>query len=58
MKRRDDKITDLPGGNFQNTVLLFASLGVVAFIGSLFLRLSARKGAAMNIEVPTKIAQG
>jgi predicted MFS family arabinose efflux permease len=52
------KITDQSGGNFRNTLLLFASLGVVAFILSLLLRFSARKGAAVNIELPTKIAQG
>ncbi len=51
------KMTDLSGGDFRNTMLLFASLGIVAFILSLLLKLAARKGEAMKIELPTKIAQ-
>ncbi len=50
------KITDLSGGDYTNTMLMFASLGVIGAIFSILLKISDRK-AKTGIELPTKIAQ-
>ena len=50
------KITDLSGGNYTNTLIMFASLGLLGLIFSLLLKLSARK-EGVKIELPTKLAQ-
>jgi len=50
------KITDLSGGDYTNTMIMFGSLGVVGFIFSLLLKYADRKEKA-GIELPTKIAQ-
>jgi len=50
------KITDLSGGDYTNTMLMFASLGVIGAIFSILLKISDRK-ARTGIELPTKIAQ-
>jgi MFS family permease len=49
------KITDLSGGDYTNTMIMFASLGIVGFIFSLLLKYADRKEKA-GIELPTKIA--
>jgi len=51
------KLTDLSGGEYRNTMILFAFLGFLGFLFSLWLRLSARKGKEAAIELPTGIAQ-
>ncbi len=51
------KMTDLSGGDYTNTMILFASLGFVGLIFSLSLKFSERKGKETGIELPTKIAQ-
>ena len=51
------KITDLSGGEYRNTMLLFSSLGLFGLIFSLSLRFSERKGKGMGLELPTKLAQ-
>lgn len=50
------KITDLSGGDYTNTMLMFASLGLVGTIFSILLKISDKK-AKTGIELPTKIAQ-
>ncbi len=50
------KMRDLSGGDFTNTMIMFASLGFVGFIFSLLLKHADRKEKA-GIELPTKIAQ-
>jgi MFS family permease len=50
------KITDMSGGDYTNTLILFASLGFVAFFFSVLLRLSDKKGNT-GLELPTKMAQ-
>lgn len=50
------KIRDLSGGDFTNTMIMFASLGVVGFVFSLLLKHADRREKA-GIELPTKIAQ-
>jgi len=51
------KITDLSGGEYRNTMLLFSSLGLFGLIFSLSLKFSERKGKGMGLELPTKLAQ-
>jgi MFS family permease len=51
------KLTDVSGGDYRNSMLMFAGLGVVAFILSVLLRISSRKGPAAKIELPTRLAQ-
>jgi len=51
------KLTDQAGGDYKNSLLMFAGLGVVAVILSVLLRLSARKGPSSKIELPTRLAQ-
>lgn len=51
------KLTDVAGGDYTNSMLMFAGLGVVSLILSLLLRRSARKGPSARIELPTRIAQ-
>jgi len=50
------KITDISGGDYTNTMIMFASLGLVGLFFSLLLKFSARKEGT-KIELPTKIAQ-
>ncbi|MCP2619085.1 MFS transporter, partial [Candidatus Aminicenantes bacterium AC-335-A11] len=50
------KITDLSGGDYTNTMLMFASLGFIGAIFSILLKISDSK-AKTGIELPTKIAQ-
>jgi MFS family permease len=50
------KITDLSGGDYTNTMLMFAFLGFIGAIFSILLKISDRK-AKTGIELPTKIAQ-
>lgn len=50
------RLTDLAGGDYTNTILMFASLGLIGFIFSLLLKhASARE--RLGIELPTKLAQ-
>jgi len=50
------KITDLSGGNYRNTILMFAGLGLVGFLFALLLRQAAcREGS--RIELPSHQAQ-
>jgi MFS family permease len=51
------KLTDTAGGDYKNSLLMFAGLGVVAVVLSVLLRLSARKGPSAKIELPTRLAQ-
>jgi MFS family permease len=51
------KLTDVAGGDYKNSLLMFAGLGVFALILSILLRLSARKGPSTKIELPTRLAQ-
>jgi predicted MFS family arabinose efflux permease len=51
------KLTDRAGGDYRNSLLMFAGLGVAAVILSVLLRLSARKGPSSKIELPTRLAQ-
>jgi MFS family permease len=50
------RLTDLAGGDYKNTILMFASLGFVGLIFSLFLKRAATKEGS-GIELPTKLAQ-
>jgi len=50
------KIRDLSGGEFTNTMIMFACLGFVGLVFSLLLK-SADKREEAGIELPTKIAQ-
>jgi MFS family permease len=50
------KIRDLSGGEFTNTMIMFACLGFVGLVFSLLLK-SADKREKVGIELPTKIAQ-
>ena len=51
------KLTDRAGGDYTNTMLMFAVLGVVALVFSVALILAEKKGRPTGIELPTKIAQ-
>jgi len=51
------KLTDMAGGDYRNSLLMFAGLGIVALVLSLLLRMSARKGPSAKIELPTRLAQ-
>ena len=51
------KLTDVAGGDYKNSLLMFAGLGVVALVLSVLLRMSARKGPSAKIELPTRLAQ-
>ena len=51
------KLTDTAGGDYKNSLLMFAGLGVVAVVLSVLLRMSARKGPSAKIELPTRLAQ-
>ncbi len=50
------KMRDLSGGEFTNTMIMFACLGFVGIVFSLLLK-SADKREGAGIELPTKIAQ-
>ena len=50
------KIRDLSGGEFTNTMIMFACLGFVGLVFSLLLK-SADKREKAGIELPTKLAQ-
>lgn len=50
------KITDLAGGDYTNTILMFASLGFVGLVFSFLLKIAARKEGS-GIELPTSVAQ-
>jgi MFS family permease len=50
------KIRDLSGGEFTNTMIMFACLGFVGLVFSLLLK-SADKREKVGIELPTKLAQ-
>ena len=50
------KVTDLSGGNYTNTMIMFASLGFVGLVFSLLLKFADKKEKA-GIELPTKLAQ-
>jgi predicted MFS family arabinose efflux permease len=51
------KLTDISGGDYKNSMLMFAGLGFVSLFLSLLLRRSAQKGPSAKIELPTRIAQ-
>lgn len=50
------KITDLSGGNYQNTILMFAALGFIGFLLALLLKQAARQ-EGNRIELPSRLAQ-
>jgi MFS family permease len=50
------KIRDLSGGQFTNTMIMFACLGFIGLVFSLLLK-SADKREKVGIELPTKLAQ-
>lgn len=50
------KITDLSGGDYTRTMVMFASLGLLALVFSLLLKFSDRKEGS-KLELPTMIAQ-
>ncbi|UCC38578.1 MAG: MFS transporter [Candidatus Aminicenantes bacterium] len=50
------KLTDLSGGEYTNTMILFALLGFVGLVFSLLLKFSEKKKGT-GIELPTKMAQ-
>jgi MFS family permease len=50
------RLTDLAGGDYTNTILMFASLGFVGLIFSVLLKRAATKESS-RIELPTKLAQ-
>jgi len=50
------KITDLSGGNYRNTILMFAGLGLAGFLFALLLKRSALK-EGNRIELPSSLAQ-
>jgi len=50
------RLTDLAGGDYTNTILMFASLGFVGLIFSLLLKRAVTKEGS-GIELPTKLAQ-
>ncbi len=50
------KIRDLSGGEFTNTMIMFACLGFVGLVFSLLLK-SADKREKVGIELPTRLAQ-
>jgi MFS family permease len=50
------KVRDLSGGQFTNTMIMFACLGFVGLVFSLLLK-SADKRENVGIELPTKLAQ-
>jgi MFS family permease len=49
------KITDISGGDYTYTMIMFASLGFVGLIFSLLLKISEKK-EALTIELPTRTA--
>jgi predicted MFS family arabinose efflux permease len=51
------RLTDMAGGDYTNSMLMFSGLGVAALILSILLKLSARKGPSAKIELPTRLAQ-
>lgn len=50
------KITDLSGGDYKNTILMFAALGSIGFFFALLLKQAARQDGN-RIELPTSQAQ-
>lgn len=50
------KISDLSGGDYKNTILMFAALGFVGLIFSLLLKRAAQREET-GIELPTREAQ-
>lgn len=50
------KLTDLAGGDYTPTILMFASLGFVGLVFAVLLKLAARK-EGVGIELPTSVAQ-
>ncbi|MGQ9673384.1 MAG: MFS transporter [Candidatus Aminicenantales bacterium] len=50
------RLTDLANGDYTNTILMFASLGLIGLIFSLLLKRAATKEGS-GIELPTKLAQ-
>jgi MFS family permease len=50
------KLTDLAGGDYTHTILMFASLGFVGLVFSLLLKMAAKKEGS-GLELPTKMAQ-
>ena len=50
------KITDVSGGEYTNTMIMFASLGIVGLAFSFLLKFADKKEKA-GIELPTKLAQ-
>jgi len=50
------KITDLSGGDFTKTMVMFAGLGFIGLVFSLLLK-GADKKEGVGIELPTKLAQ-
>jgi hypothetical protein len=51
------KLTDMAGGDYTHTILMFASLGFVGLIFALLLK-GAAKREGVGIELPTSKAQG
>jgi MFS family permease len=49
------KITDISGGDYTNTMIMFAFLGFVGLVFSLMLKISEKK-EALGIELPTGMA--
>jgi MFS family permease len=50
------KLTDMAGGDYTHTILMFASLGFVGLVFALLLKAAAKKESA-GIELPTSKAQ-
>ncbi len=50
------KLTDSAGGDYTNSMLLFAFLGFIGLIFSIALIVSEKKGPPTGIELPTKVA--
>jgi MFS family permease len=49
------KITDISGGDYTYTMMMFASLGFIGLVFSLLLKISEKK-EALAIELPTRMA--
>ncbi len=50
------KLTDLAGGNYTPTILLFASLGFVGLVFAVLLKVAAKR-EGVGLELPTSLAQ-
>jgi hypothetical protein len=50
------KLTDSAGGDYTNSMLLFAILGFISFVFAIALIVKEKKGPLTGIELPTKMA--